>query len=392
MSTTRLPAMPPLTSRHVAGAGGLVAARELSREGHTVVVFKKQNQVGGTWVYSPNTESDPIGLDPNRNIVHTSLYASLRTNLPREVMGFRDFPFVETGRVHRDPRRFPGHEEVLGEVASKKGGGDQVDEVYDAVVVCNGHYTEPRIADIPVLIGSSTSGVDISKAIAGVAREVHIAARSNMDGFNGIPGYKNMWRHSMIVSAHEDGNIVFQDGNAVCADIILHCTGYKYHFPFLDTNGNVTVDDNRVGPLCKHIFPPSLAPWLSFVGLPWKVVPFPLLEFQGKWIAGILSGRISLPSREEMMKDVNAFYSSLEASGVPKRYTHNMSDYQFAYNDWLANELGCSPSEEWRKQMFSATSKNRAARPETYHDEWEDTHLVSEAHEDFIKYTCKRPS
>ncbi|KAK2993843.1 hypothetical protein RJ640_012804 [Escallonia rubra] len=454
ISTTRLPAMRPLISRHVAvigaGAGGLVAARELRREGHTVVVFEKQNQVGGTWVYSPNTESDPIGLDPNRNIVHTSLYASLRTNLPREAMGFRDFPFVETGRVHRDPRRFPGHEEVLGylddfvtefgigelvrfdtdvrhvglveggkwEVASKKGGGDLVDEVYDAVVVCNGHYTEPRIADIPgidvwpgkqlhshnyrvpepfkdqvvVLIGSSASGVDISKDIAGVAREVHIAARSNMDGFYGIPGYKNVWLHSMIVSAHEDGNIVFQDGNAVCADIILHCTGYKYHFPFLDTNGNVTVDDNRVGPLYKHIFPPSLAPWLSFVGLPWKVVPFPLLEFQSKWIAGILSGRISLPSQEEMMRDVNAFYSSLEASGVPKRYTHNMADYQFTYNDWLANELGCSPSEEWRKQMYSATSKNRAARPETYRDEWEDTHLVSEAHEDFIKYTCKRPS
>jgi len=35
----------------------------------------------------------------------------------------------------------------------------------------------------------------------------------------------------------------------------------------------VTVDDNRVGPLYKHVFPPALAPWLSFVGLPWKVVP-----------------------------------------------------------------------------------------------------------------------
>lgn len=46
---------------------------------------------------------------------------------------------------------------------------------------------------------------------------------------------------------------------------------YKYHFPFLETNGIVTVDDNRVGPLYKHVFPPALAPSLSFVGLPWKV-------------------------------------------------------------------------------------------------------------------------
>ena len=49
---------------------------------------------------------------------------------------------------------------------------------------------------------------------------------------------------------------------------------YKYHFPFLETNGVVTVDDNRVGPLYKHVFPPTLAPWLSFVGLTYQVYPY----------------------------------------------------------------------------------------------------------------------
>ena len=46
---------------------------------------------------------------------------------------------------------------------------------------------------------------------------------------------------------------------------------YKYYFPFLDTKGEVTVDDNRVGPLYKHVFPPALSPGLSFIGLPWQV-------------------------------------------------------------------------------------------------------------------------
>lgn len=59
-----------------------------------------------------------------------------------------------------------------------------------------------------------------------------------------------------------------------------------------------------------------------------QVVPFPLFELQSKWIAGILSNRITLPSEEEMMEDVRAFYSLLESSGIPKRYTHNMGDYQ----------------------------------------------------------------
>lgn len=46
---------------------------------------------------------------------------------------------------------------------------------------------------------------------------------------------------------------------------------YSYSFPFLDTKGIVAVDDDRVGPLYEHTFPPSLAPSLSFVGIPRKV-------------------------------------------------------------------------------------------------------------------------
>ncbi|CAL2259472.1 unnamed protein product [Prunus armeniaca] len=439
-------------SRHVAvigaGAGGLVASRELRREGHKVVVFERGDQVGGTWVYTPTVESDPIGLDPNRTRVHSSMYQSLRTNLPREAMGFRDYPFVAIEEdEERDPRRYPGHREVLmylkdfaiefgvseivrfetevvfvglveggkWKVKSKSKRGEVVeDEIFDAVVVCNGHHTEPCVAQIPgintwkgkqfhshnyrnpepfrdqvvILIGGAASSADISRELAGVAKEVHIASRSVADEAIGKqPSYDNMWLHSVIKSAHDDGSVAFQDGSVVIADIILHCTGYKYDFPFLETNGIVTVDDNRVGPLYKHVFPPALAPSLSFVGLPWKVVPFPQFELQSKWIAGLLSNRIALPSKEEMMEDIKAFYSLLEASGIPKRYTHNLGDCQFEYNDWLAALCGCPVSEEWRKKMYLEVSKNRHARPETYRDEWEDDHLVLQAHEDFKKYT-----
>lgn len=182
------PSMSPvITPRHVAvigaGAAGLVAARELRREGHGVVVFERGTQVGGSWVYTPEVESDPLGSDPSRSVVHSSLYESLRTNLPRECMGFRDYPFVRREGKGRDSRRFPNHREVLmyledfadyfeigelvrfetevvfaglGEagkwrVKSRPSRSDSecVDEIYDAVVICNGHYFQPRIAHIP---------------------------------------------------------------------------------------------------------------------------------------------------------------------------------------------------------------------------------------------------
>ncbi|XP_066340047.1 flavin-containing monooxygenase FMO GS-OX-like 2 [Miscanthus floridulus] len=428
-----------------AGAAGLVAARELRREGHTPVVFERAAAVGGTWLYTaPATSSDPLGAAAT----HSSLYASLRTNLPRETMGFLDFPFAAGAAAgSRDPHRFPGHEEVLRyleafarrfdllrlvrfetEVLSvrredggrwavtsrklgEKGSGDE--EFYDAVVVCNGHYTEPRIAVIPgvdawpgkqmhshnyrvpepfldqvvMVIGASASAFDISRDIASMAEEVHIADRSApASTCKKQPGYDNLWLHSMIDHAQEDGTVVFQDGSSIKADVIMHCTGYLYDFPFLGDDSTITVDDNRVDPLYKHIFPPEVAPHLSFIGLPWKVIPFPLFELGPKWVARVLSGRIKLPSKDKMMEDGKAFYLKLEARGLPKRYTHNFSNYQFEYDDWLAEQCGHPPMEERRKQMYAVNSMNKAARPESYRDEWDDEHLVAEANEYFKKF------
>ncbi|KAK1643435.1 hypothetical protein QYE76_061240 [Lolium multiflorum] len=96
-----------------AGAAGLVAARELLREGHAVTVFERSGRVGGTWAYDPRPDGpDPLG---SGGAVHggSSMYASLRTNLPRELMGFSGHESL-AGRVFAgDPRAFPGHREVL---------------------------------------------------------------------------------------------------------------------------------------------------------------------------------------------------------------------------------------------------------------------------------------
>lgn len=162
---------------------GLLTARELKRESHRVILFEKSNRLGGTWVYDPRVETDPLGLDPGREIVHSSMYRSLRVNLPRRLMGFLDYPFSQ--KDGGDPREFPGHEEVLryledfardfglvelirfghevvrvervNEVSHEwvvesrtRGSESEVEEeVFEAVVVCNGHHTEPRIAEFP---------------------------------------------------------------------------------------------------------------------------------------------------------------------------------------------------------------------------------------------------
>ncbi|KAE8780134.1 Flavin-containing monooxygenase FMO GS-OX5 [Hordeum vulgare] len=421
-----------------AGASGLVAARELRREGHSPVVLERAAAIGGTWLYDDE---------------HSSVYASLRVNSPRECMGFLDFPFV--AGTEGDPRRYPGHREVLRyleafaarfdlhglvrlqtEVVSVRrravaaagwsvsyrskklaGVGNEVEEeVFDAVVVCNGHFAERRLADIPgiegwpgkqmhshsyrvpdpfhgqvvVVVGYRSSGFDISREIAGVATEVHVADRSlpSTDFPCDTARCHNLWFHPVIQGAEEDGGVVFQDGTRVKADVIIHCTGYKYNYPFLTDNDCViSVDDNRVGPLYKHVFPPLLAPHISFIGLPFKGILFPMFQLQSNWVAGVLSGRIKLPSQEEMMHDVAIAYSELEARGCPKRYTHDLGGgTTYEYDDWLAEQCGQEGIGGWRKAMYIAARKNVVNRPGSYRDEWDDSHLLPQAHQEFTKY------
>ncbi|ANM58465.1 flavin-monooxygenase glucosinolate S-oxygenase 2 [Arabidopsis thaliana] len=425
------PAQNPISSQHVvvigAGAAGLVAARELSREGHTVVVLEREKEVGGLWIYSPKAESDPLSLDPTRSIVHSSVYESLRTNLPRECMGFTDFPFVPRfDDESRDSRRYPSHMEVLAylqdfarefnleemvrfeievvrvepvngkwRVWSKTSGGVSHDEIFDAVVVCSGHYTEPNVAHIPgikswpgkqihshnyrvpgpfenevvVVIGNFASGADISRDIAKVAKEVHIASRaSEFDTYEKLPVPRNnLWIHSEIDTAYEDGSIVFKNGKVVYADSIVYCTGYKYRFTFLETNGYMNIDENRVEHLYKH------------------GIQFVMFEIQSKWVAAVLSRRVTLPTEDKMMEDISAWYASLDAVGIPKRYTHKLGKIQSEYLNWVAEECGCPLVEHWRNQQIVRGYQRLVSHPETYRDEWDDNDLMEEAYEDFAR-------
>ncbi|WMV31011.1 hypothetical protein MTR67_024396 [Solanum verrucosum] len=365
-----------------AGTSGLVTARELQREGHRVVVFEKSNQLGGLWVYNPRVETDLLSLDPNREIIYSSLYKSLRTNLPRQLMSFSDYSFDCAENVNR--LNFPGHEEVLKflnefakdfginelirfntevvRVAPVEFGGNRwvveskseelsSEEVFDSVVICNGHYTVPRVANIPV-IGDGPSGLDICLEIATVAKQVHLSTRSSEIEFPKLDNYENLWNHSKIDYVDESGEVTFLDGSSIHADIILHCTGYKYDFPFLETNGIVSVDDKGrvVGPLYKHVFPPKLSPCLSFVGIPYQGVVFLMFELQAKWIAQVLSGKVFL-SEEEMLADVEDHSRQLEEAGTPKRHTHRLHP-QMEYMDWIAAQMGIPSVDAGLKEMY----------------------------------------
>ncbi|KAL4351461.1 hypothetical protein GQ457_06G032850 [Hibiscus cannabinus] len=386
------------------GMAGLLTAKELRREGHRVTVFEKADKVGGIWRYDSRVETDPLGLDPNREIVHSSLYGSLRINIPRRFMGSLDYPFLE--KEGGDPRSFPGHEEVLGfiedfardfrlmelirfghevvrvervdEVSQEWVVGFRIgvgesrweskEQVFEAVVIC----TVPRIAEFPgrdtwpglqlhshnyrtpeqfknkivVVIGNGSSATDILKEISPLAKQVHQTIRRPDFQSKRLENHNNAWQHPRIECAHKDGKIVFEDGSIVDADIIIHCTGYKYSFPFLRSNGIVTVDDNRA-------------------------MPGMVIELQAKWIAKVLSGKVKLATQEEMTNSVEQHYRRLEERGWPKHYTHNLEEDEFEYKAWLAAESDISLPELWKEISLSTLLKARSDYGSNYRDTWD---------------------
>ncbi|CAN6170539.1 unnamed protein product [Urochloa humidicola] len=431
-----------------AGISGLASARELRREGHDVTVMEQKAGVGGQWLYEPATYTgDPLGIAG----VHSSIYASLRINFPRITSSFSDFPFYPT---INDARRYPGHGEILRYIrdfcdafglmdavrlntrvvhvglaprgdddggairwtvrsCAKQGEHDEAttEEVFDAVVVAVGHFTQPRMPSIDgmdkwrrrhlhshsyrvpdslrdqvvVIVGCNESGKDLALEIGEVATEVHISVKCMDDVFPGmrkaLSRHHNMHLHPKIDWLHEDGRVMFADGSGVVADAIIYCTGYDYSFPFLDTGGLVTVDDNRVGPLYEHTFPPALAPSLSFVGIPSKVVSPLFYEVQARWVAQVLSGRRSLPSPEEMTRSVEEYHRAQEAAGVPKRRSHDIFDLEYC-DDFGEKHCGFPRLEEWKKELlWTSITRFRESDRESFRDDnhdSDDSELVRE--------------
>ena len=101
-----------------------------------------------------------------------------------------------------------------------------------------------------------------------------------------------------VIEAAEGRTVRFAGGQTVEADAIIHCTGYRIAFPFLDQALAGTGDD--APPLYHQVVPPE-TDGLYFIGLLHSMMALmPLAEFQSEWVGDLLSGAVSLPSRADM--------------------------------------------------------------------------------------------
>ncbi|WP_375175361.1 flavin-containing monooxygenase [Pseudooceanicola sp.] len=98
--------------------------------------------------------------------------------------------------------------------------------------------------------------------------------------------------------------VAFVDGTDAPYDAIVYATGYTVSFPFLDKA--VFDPGTQAGALYRRMVVPD-HPGLIHAGLVQPVGPtIPLVETQGKWIAALAAGRMTLPGKPGMLREIEA--------------------------------------------------------------------------------------
>ncbi|XP_034036301.1 dimethylaniline monooxygenase [N-oxide-forming] 2-like isoform X1 [Thalassophryne amazonica] len=222
-----------------AGSSGLTCIKTCIDEGLEPVCFECSDDIGGLWKFK---ESD----EPNS----TSIYRSLVTNTSKEIMCFSDFPmpgdypnymhhslllqYFRLYAKHFDLLRYIHFQTTVRSVRQKSDfsqsgqwdvvtvnkDGKEEKHVFDAVLVCSGHYTHPNLplADFPgheifsgkcyhsceykdakdlsgkrvVVVGIGNSAADIAVDISRYAEKTFLSTRGGVWvlsrlSFKGLP-------------------------------------------------------------------------------------------------------------------------------------------------------------------------------------------------------------
>ncbi|KAF1996914.1 flavin-containing monooxygenase [Amniculicola lignicola CBS 123094] len=367
-----------------AGPSGLAAAKYFRAEKafDKIVIFEQRSTSGGVWNYTPDERDedlftipqmsprgknqDPVwkpGRHSGKGVASflSPVYEKLETNIPRGLMGFQDLDWPE------DSQLFPKHETVLqyvqdygkdvqdlvlydSQVTNLNPLSDEPDsawgvqtrnlrsqetheEVFDAVVVANGHFIVPLIPDVPgirdwneqypgaishskyfrrpeefagkkvIVVGNSASGLDISSQIATVCQQPLLWSVRSPSQFGPSPDPLKQEYPPISKFIPSTRGVEFENGAIETnIDAVVYATGYFYSLPFLEgLKPELIGNGTHVQNTYKHLFY-APRPTLSFLVLNQRVIPFPVSEAQSALLARVYSGRLSLPSVTSMRK------------------------------------------------------------------------------------------
>lgn len=379
------------------------SAKEAGADIPEVVCYEAQSEWGGLWNYSWRTGTDEAGF-PN----HGSMYRYLWSNGPKEGLEFADYSFEEhfgkqiasypprevlfdyiQGRVKkagvRGWIRFNNRVRDVRETADGKFevtardtvADAETREIYDHVVVANGHFSTPNVPYYPgfesfkgrvlhahdfrdalefegqdlLILGTSYSAEDIgSQCWKYDAKSITVAHRTAPMGYD----WPDNWQEVPALVKVDGNTAHFKDGTTKEVDAVILCTGYKHHFPFmpdelrLRTPNVLASDDLYKG--VAYVANPNV----FYLGMQDQWFTFNMFDAQAWWARDVMMGRIAVPDEAARAADVEA----RKAGEAAIEDDYGCIDYQGDYTQELINETdypsfdvkgACQAFYKWKK-------------------------------------------
>ncbi|KAJ6646824.1 Senecionine N-oxygenase [Pseudolycoriella hygida] len=394
-----------------AGLAGICATKQCLDYGLDVTTFEKTNTIGGTWVYTDYVGEDDFGLD-----VHTSMYQNLRTNFPKEIMCFPDYDFTgpqqsyvsanevlqfikKYAQEFQVEKRIQFRREIVRirpkatskwEIMVRNLMNETIEiQIFDAVMVCNGHYSVPRTpefrgldlykgktlhshsfrsADVfkvdtikrrwniqgetVLVIGGASSGTDVAYFVSKVAQKATISTHDSKRSFP-----SEIHKKPDVKEFTENG-VIFEDGSREDFSVVIFATGYLYSFPFLSMDCGITVDDNFIQPLFKHTINIKF-PTMCLIGMPYLVHPPLICYLQIQLFLKFFTGAKTLPSTEEMMRITNEEMEIRWKNGLARKHAHMMGvDLLGDYYADVCNLAGLPPVKPFMMEIYRQNQRN----------------------------------
>jgi trimethylamine monooxygenase len=223
-------------------------------------------------------------------------------------------------------------------------------EEFDHVVVASGHFSTPNVPYFEgvekfpgrvmhahdfrdaqefagknlLIVGSSYSAEDIALQCHKYgAQSVTMCWRTKPMGFDWPEG---MEERPLLVRL-EGRTAHFKDGGSREVDAIILCTGYQHSFPFLEEKLRLRTYNRLYPPqLYKGIFWES-NPKLMYLGMQDQFYTFSMFDAQAWYARDVILGRLPLPSREEMAKDIAPWVAREENLKSPTEQIDFQTDY-----------------------------------------------------------------
>ena len=352
-----------------AGPSGLSAMRtfrlaELRGENiPEIVCFEKQEDWGGVWNYTWRTGTDQYG-----DTVHSSMYLNMWSNNPKEIVELPDYTFLEHfGKpIPSFTPRAILHDYILGR-AKKSGIREFIkfdmrvesvvyandkflisvwnkkdncvfSEEFDFVIVGSGQFSIPNIPEYEgmnsfpgrilhshdfrnaeqfkgqdvIIIGSKLSAEDIAiQCWKYGSKSVTIAYRNRPMGYNWPEGITE--RH--LLDHMEGKTAVFYDGFHQNVDAIIYCTGYLFHFPFIEEN--LKLKSEAQLKYCPGLYKGIICQnnhKIFYMGMTCLLFPLINIDIQAWFLCDVILEKIILPSKQDIQNDITYWMAREETA------------------------------------------------------------------------------